>query len=96
MTTDPSTGRRPSRAVAAGIEVADQPLLVLDGDPIERGSPAAVRHLGPDDPELAAVQAAIHVGFGQDDTRTGPASGAARSSASASSRRTAGGASPAT
>ncbi len=61
-------------AVAAGIEVEDYPLLVLDGGPVERSSPTVVRRLGPDDPELAAVQAAIHVGFGQDDTSTGPAS----------------------
>jgi ribosomal protein S18 acetylase RimI-like enzyme len=65
-------------AVAAGIEVEDYPLLVLDGDPVERLSPAVVRRLGPDDPDLAAVRAAIHVGFDQDDTRTGPASVAER------------------
>ena len=34
--------------------------------------------IGPDDPDLAAVQAAIHVGFGQDDTEIGVASVADR------------------
>ena len=33
---------------------------------------------GPGDPDLGAVRAAIHVGFDQDDTRTGPASVAER------------------
>jgi ribosomal protein S18 acetylase RimI-like enzyme len=65
-------------AVAAGIEVGDYPLLVLDGEPVVRQSPVAVRRLAPDDPDLAAVQAAIHVGFGQDDTQLGPASVAER------------------
>jgi ribosomal protein S18 acetylase RimI-like enzyme len=65
-------------AVAAGIEVGDHPLLVLHGAPVERASPAVVRRVGPGDPDLAAVQGAIHVGFGQDDTRTGPASVAER------------------
>ncbi len=65
-------------AVAAGIEVGDYPLLVLAGEPVARESPVAVRRLAPDDPDLAAVQAAIHVGFGQDDTQIGPASVAER------------------
>jgi ribosomal protein S18 acetylase RimI-like enzyme len=65
-------------AVAAGVEVGDYPMLVLDGDPVERHSPVAVRRLAPDDPDLAAVQAAIHVGFDQDDTQLGPASVAER------------------
>ncbi len=65
-------------AVAAGIEVGDYPLLVLAGDPVPRESPVAVRRLGPDDPDLAAVRASIHVGFGQDDTELGPASVAER------------------
>jgi ribosomal protein S18 acetylase RimI-like enzyme len=65
-------------AVAAGVEVGDHPLLVLDGEPVVRQSPVAVRRLAPDDPHLAAVQAAIHVGFGQDDTQIGPASVAER------------------
>ena len=61
-------------AVAAKVTVHDYPLLVLEGDPVERRSPAAVRRLAADDPDLASVRAAIHVGFGQDDTRVGPAS----------------------
>jgi ribosomal protein S18 acetylase RimI-like enzyme len=65
-------------AVAAGVEVGDYPLLVLAGDPVPRQSPVDVRRLTPDDPDLAAVQAAVHVGFGQDDTRTGPTSVAER------------------
>lgn len=65
-------------AVAAGLQVGDYPLLVLDGDPVERVSACDVRRLGPDDPDLAAVQATIHVGFGQDDTLVGPASVAER------------------
>jgi len=65
-------------AVAAGLSVDDYPLLVLDGDPVERHSPADVRRLGPADPDLALVQAAVHVGFGQDDTLVGAASVAER------------------
>ncbi len=61
-------------AVAAGLSVGDYPLLVLDGDPVERVSPCDVRRLGPEDPDLGVVRAAIHVGFSQDDTRTGTAS----------------------
>jgi ribosomal protein S18 acetylase RimI-like enzyme len=70
-------------AVAAGVTVEDYPLLVLDGDPVERRSPCAVRRLEPYDADLAAVRAAIHVGFGQDDTKTGPASVAERDAAAA-------------
>jgi ribosomal protein S18 acetylase RimI-like enzyme len=65
-------------AGAAGVEVGDHPLLVLDGEPVVRQSTVALRRLAPDDPDLAAVQAAIHVGFGQDDTKIGPASVAER------------------
>ncbi|GAB3250650.1 GNAT family N-acetyltransferase [Nocardioides dilutus] len=75
---DQTTPSLRAAVVAAGIEVEDYPLLVLDGDPVERVSPAFVRRLGPDDPDLAAVRAAVHVGFDQDDTRTGPASVAER------------------
>lgn len=81
--TTPSLG---PAAVSAGVAVADHPLLVLDGDPVERVSPATVRRLGPGDPDLAAVRAAISVGFGQDDTRTGPASVAERDAAVAEAR----------
>ena len=65
-------------ALAAGVEVGDYPLLVLDGDPVQRQSPTTVRRLTSGDPDLASVQGAVHVGFGQDDTRTGTASVAER------------------
>jgi ribosomal protein S18 acetylase RimI-like enzyme len=65
-------------ALAAGVEVGDYPLLVLAGEPVQRHSPVAVRRIAPDDPELPAVQAAISVGFGQDDTQVGLASVAER------------------
>lgn len=65
-------------AVAAGFAVGEYPLLVLDGDPVERHSPCVVRRLEPDDADLAVVRAAIHVGFGQDDTLVGDASVAER------------------
>ncbi len=65
-------------AEAAGVEVGDFPLLVLVGEPRHRTGPVDVRRLAPDDPALAAVRAAVHVGFGQDDTRTGAASVAER------------------
>ena len=61
-------------ARGAGVEVTDYPLLVLDGDPVERQSPAAVRRLEAGDPDLGLVRASIHVGFGQDDTLVGLAS----------------------
>lgn len=61
-------------AVAAGVEVGDHPLMVLAGDLVARESPVTVRRIPADDPDLAAVQAAVSVGFGQDDTRVGPAS----------------------
>ena len=73
-----STPSRRAAAVAAGVAVGDYPLLVLGGEPVARRSPVAVRRLSPDDPDLAAVQAAIHVGFGQGDTQIGPASVAER------------------
>ena len=65
-------------AFAAGVEVASYPLLVLAGEPVPRESPVDVRRMEADDPELAAARAAISVGFGQDDTSTGPASVAER------------------
>jgi ribosomal protein S18 acetylase RimI-like enzyme len=63
-----------SAATAAGVDVGDHPLLVLDGDPVVRQSPVVVRRLGSDDPDLPAVHAAVHVGFSQNDTRIGGAS----------------------
>jgi ribosomal protein S18 acetylase RimI-like enzyme len=74
---DTTPSLRPA-AVAAGADVEDYPLLVLDGAPVARQSPVAVRRVGPDDPDLASVQAAVQAGFDQDDTRTGPASTAER------------------
>jgi ribosomal protein S18 acetylase RimI-like enzyme len=65
-------------AAGAGADVHDYPLMVLAGEPVPRESPVVVRRLGADDPELAAAKAAISVGFGQGDTRTGPASVAER------------------
>lgn len=65
-------------ALAAGCTVQEYPLLVLAGDPVARRSPCDVRRLDPTDPDLAVVQAAIHVGFGQDDTELGAASVAER------------------
>jgi ribosomal protein S18 acetylase RimI-like enzyme len=65
-------------AVAAGVEVADHPMLVLAGDPVEWAGPVVVRRITPDDPELPAVQAAISLAFGQDDTLVGPVSVAER------------------
>ena len=65
-------------ALAAGVSVDEYPLLVLDGDPVERQSPCAVRRMTPDDADLGVVMASIHVGFGQDDTLVGDASVAER------------------
>ena len=65
-------------AVSAGVAVTDYPLLVLAGDPVPRESPTTVRRIASGDPDLAGVQGAVHVGFGQDDTRTGTASVAER------------------
>lgn len=67
-----------SAAREAGLDVGTHPLLVLDGEPVARESPAVVRRMHPDDADLAAIWAAISVGFDQDGTRTGPASVAER------------------
>ena len=75
---DDTTPSLRAAAVAAGVEVGDYPLMVLAGDPVRRDSPVAVRRLTPDDADLAAVTASIHVGFGQDDTERGAASVAER------------------
>lgn len=64
-------------ALAAGLAVADHPLLVLTS-PAEAtvarvaAVPAEVRAVGPDE-DLAAVLSAAHVGFTQPDTGVGPA-----------------------
>ena len=65
-------------AVAAGMTVELCPLLVLEGPPDIRTSAAEVRQVGPDDPALGTVQAAISVGFGQAGTAIGDASMAER------------------
>ncbi len=75
---DQTTPSLRAAALAAGAEVGTYPLLVLDGAPVARRGPVAVRRLTSDDPDLAAVQAAVHVGFGQDDTATGTAGVAER------------------
>jgi ribosomal protein S18 acetylase RimI-like enzyme len=64
--------------VEAGMTVELCPLLVLDGPPVVRAGAAEVREVGPDDPALSAVQAAISVGFGQAGTAVGEASVAER------------------
>ena len=70
----PARGRGGRRGRGRGLPAARSSLATRSrGD-----SPVAVRRLAPDDPDLAAVQAAIHVGFGQDDTQIGPASVAER------------------
>ena len=61
-------------ALAAGLSVEDYPLMVLDGEVLERGSACDVRRVGPDDPDLGLVQGAVHIGFSQDDTLVGLAS----------------------
>jgi hypothetical protein len=71
---DETTPSLRAAVAAAGLELEEYPLLVLDGGPVERVSPCDVRRLEADDPDLAVVRASIHVGFGQNDTSTGPAS----------------------
>jgi ribosomal protein S18 acetylase RimI-like enzyme len=65
-------------AVAAGVEVGDFPLMVLVGEPVPRTSPVDVRRLAADDPELAAVRAAVSVGFSVSGTARGDESVAER------------------
>ena len=65
-------------AVAAGFAVDDYPLLVLDGDPVERQSPRGRTPPRAGRRGARVRAAAIHVGFDQDDTETGPASVAER------------------
>jgi ribosomal protein S18 acetylase RimI-like enzyme len=71
---DETTPSLRGAATEAGVDVGDYPLLVLDGEPVVRESPVVVRRILSDDPDLAEVQGAVHVGFGQDDTRIGAAS----------------------
>ena len=67
---DTTPSLRPA-AVAAGVEVGDYPLMVLAGDAVPRTSGAEVRRLDPDDPALAAVRAAVSVGFAAAGTARG-------------------------
>ena len=63
----------------AGMSVARCPLLVLDT--LAGAGGRAVRILDADDPDLAAVRAAIHVGFAAAGTAIGPQSVAERDAA---------------
>lgn len=65
-------------ARAAGMHVAECPLLVLAQDPPEPDPAAAVRVLSADDPDLGLVRAAIDVGFANAGTARGTASVAER------------------
>ncbi|HEX5090698.1 MAG TPA: GNAT family N-acetyltransferase [Nocardioides sp.] len=75
---DENTPGLRAAALAAGVEVHGYPLMVLAGEPVPRESPAVVRRMEPDDPDLAAARAAVSVGFSQVDTSIGPASVAER------------------
>ncbi|HET7476046.1 MAG TPA: GNAT family N-acetyltransferase [Dermatophilaceae bacterium] len=87
---DQTTPSLYAAAVAAGMRVERCPLLVLD-PPVRRtdaatqagqeADPAAVRRLFADDPDLAAVVAAVGVAFDHAGTATGPASVAERDEA---------------
>ena len=65
-------------AMAAGMPVFRHSLLVLDGPPTVRPSAAEVRQVAPGDPAVAAVRAAVSVGFGAAGTAVGDASTAER------------------
>ena len=65
-------------ARAAGLNVEECPLLVLDGVPPEPDPAAGVRIVPADDPDLGLVRAAINVGFGTAGTAIGEASVAER------------------
>lgn len=71
-------------ARAAGLVVRHCPLLVLDGAPRAPVVDAELRVLTGDEPDLAAVEAVPHVGFGAGiGTRVGTAGVAARDAAAA-------------
>lgn len=62
-------------ARAAGLEVLEAPLMVLDRAhwrPFEAPTGIEVRRLDPDDPALAAARAVADVGFGAPGTMPGP------------------------
>jgi GNAT superfamily N-acetyltransferase len=65
-------------ARAAGLTVAECPLLVLSSAPPEPDPAAGVRIVAADDPDLGLVRAAINVGFGTAGTAVGQASVAER------------------
>lgn len=67
----------------AGMSVARCPLLVLRTLRAPRPAPATVRLLTSGDPELAAVRAAVHVGFEAGGTAAGAKSVAERDAAMA-------------
>jgi ribosomal protein S18 acetylase RimI-like enzyme len=58
-------------AEVAGMEIERFPLLVLDGPPVSRDAPVDLRLLGPDDPELGPVRAAVSLGFAHLGTQRG-------------------------
>jgi ribosomal protein S18 acetylase RimI-like enzyme len=58
-------------AESAGLEIERFPLLVLDGAPVAREAPAELRLVGPHDPELGRVRAAISLGFANLGTSRG-------------------------
>lgn len=73
-------------ARAAGLQVHEHPLLVLSEPlaplaPPERRDGVRVRVVPADDPALPAVQAAIHLGFGEPGTGVGVAGPAERDAA---------------
>ena len=68
----------------AGMSVARCPLLVLDTLTAPAAPAGRVRVVDADDPDLAAIRAAIHVGFGAAGTARGPQSVAERDAAAAS------------
>jgi ribosomal protein S18 acetylase RimI-like enzyme len=69
-----STPSLRAAAVSAGAEVTDHPLLAIAEAPARHDNSTVVRQLLGDDPELPWVEAAIQIGFRQDDTHVGTAS----------------------
>jgi ribosomal protein S18 acetylase RimI-like enzyme len=67
----------------AGMSVARCPLMVLDTLTAPAAPAGRVRIVDADDPDLAAVRAAIHVAFGAAGTARGPQSVAERDAAAA-------------
>ncbi|MEO7234989.1 MAG: GNAT family N-acetyltransferase, partial [Lapillicoccus sp.] len=65
-------------ARAAGMNVEECPLLVLDREPVAPTRVSGVRLVPADDPALPLVRAAVNVGFRSPGTAVGPASTADR------------------